>query len=173
VLSLPSRPSSRIQLPFSYLMVDCIFEINWSSIRISQFGDLPITSSCSSFLQILKSRRLRKEKFGENLHNIWVLKVVWWEDLELQFERNVGTSLRSWVLRIFVLVLIVYQVGDNVGFTDIYQEGVPDDYRSLKLSESPVSLPEVLDFVLSVEGVALDKELTALVVVAATHHWVD
>ena len=84
-----------------------------------------------------------------------------------------GTSLRSWVLRIFVLVLIVYQVGDNVGFTDIYQEAVPDDYRSLKLSESPVSLPEVLDFVLSVEGIALDKELTALVVVAATHHWVD
>jgi len=106
-------------------------------------------------------------------NNIWVLKVVWWEDLELQFEWDVRAPLRSRVLRILVLILIVYQVGDNVGLSDVYQKRVSDDYGALELCESTVAFPEIFDFILSVQWVALDEELAALVVVAAAHHRVD
>tara|TARA_B110000285_G_scaffold169177_1_gene189260 strand:+ start:151 stop:510 length:360 start_codon:yes stop_codon:yes gene_type:complete len=119
---------------------------------MSQFGDLPITNSCSSFLQILKIKiKVSFPKcISSYLHNIWVLKVVWWEDLELQFEWDVRAPLRSRVLRILVLILIVYQVRDNVGLSDVYQKRVSDDYGALELCESTVAFPEIFDFILSV-----------------------
>ena len=114
-----------------------------------------------------------KINVGKYLHNVWVLKVVWWEDLELEFEWDMRASLRPWILRIFVLVLIVYQVWDNVGLADIDQEGVSDDYGALKFGKSTVSFSQIFDFILSIQRITLDEELTTLVVVATAHHRVD
>lgn len=82
-------------------------------------------------------------------------------------------SLRPWILRIFVLVLIVYQVWDNVGLADIDQEWVSDDYGALKLGKSTVSFSQIFDFILSIQRITLDEELTPLMVVSSAHHRVD
>ena len=80
--------------------------------------------------------------------------------------------LGSRVLRILVLILIVYQVRDNVGLSDVYQKRVSDDYRALELRKSTVAFTKIFDFILSVKRVTLNVKLATLVIIASAHHGV-
>jgi hypothetical protein len=62
----------------------------------------------------------------------------------------VRAPLGSRVLRILVLILIVYQVRDNVGLSDVYQKRVSDDYGALELRKSTVAFTKIFDFILSI-----------------------
>lgn len=60
-----------------------------------------------------------------HLHDVRVLKVVWWENLQLQFVRDVLTvSIRS--LALLRVLLVVDQVRDNITLADIDQKAVSD-----------------------------------------------
>ena len=82
------------------------------------------------------------------------------------------SSLAWWVLGVFIVVLIINQVRNNVGFSDVDQKTVSDDNGPLQLGKGSIAFAQVLDFVLPVKWITLDEKLTTLVVVAATHHWV-
>lgn len=84
-----------------------------------------------------------------------------------------STSSLTWrILRIFIVILIIDQVRNNIGFSDVDQKTVSYNNGSLKLSEGTIPFSKILDLVLSVKGVTLDEELATLVVVATTHHGV-
>lgn len=104
------------------------------------------------------------------LHNVWVLKIVRWEDLQLELVRDVVAS--SSALRVFVVVLVVDEVSHHIGLSDVYQERVSDNDGALQLGERTVSLAQVSDLVLSVDRFELDVKLATLVVVASTAHQV-
>lgn len=108
------------------------------------------------------------------LQNIWVLKIVWWEYLQLQFVWHLISALAVLVLRIFIIVLIVDQICNDVRFTDVNEEAVSDNDGSLKLGESTISFSKVSNLVHLIEWIKLNVELSTLVVVATTtHHWVN
>lgn len=110
----------------------------------------------------------RKNQFSRHvyLHNIWALKVVRWEYLQFELVWNViGTSLR--------LVLIIDQVGNHIGLPDVDQETISDNYGSLQLRKGTISFSKVTDFVLSVQQIKLNVKLSALMIVAASHHGID
>ena len=79
------------------------------------------------------------------LHNVWTLKVVWWENLQLQFVWNmpmIRTALR--------FILIVYKVGDDIRLAYVDQKAVADDYRSLQLGKCSITFSKISNFVLAV-----------------------
>ena len=102
------------------------------------------------------------------LHNIWVLKVVRREYLQLELVRDM--TLVHAALRI---ILIWYQVGDNIGLANIDQKAISDNYGTLELGKSSVAFSEVPYSVLSVQRIELNVKLSALVIVASTHHRIN
>jgi hypothetical protein len=68
--------------------------------------------------------------------------------------------------------LIINQVRNNVGFSNVDQKTVSNDNGPLQLGKGSIAFAQVLDFVLPVKWITLNEKLTSLVVVAATHHWV-
>jgi hypothetical protein len=133
---------------------------------MSQFGDRPITNSYCSFWQILH----KLVKAIVYLHNVWVLKIVGWEDLQLQLVRDVMASGSA--LRVFVVVRVVDEVSHNIRLSDVYQKRVSDNDRALQLGERTVSFAQISDLVLSFNWFELDVKLATLVVVASTAHQV-
>ena len=77
-----------------------------------------------------------------------------------------------WILRVFINILIINQIRNNVWFSDVYQKTVSNNYWTLKFGKSTVSFTQVFDFVLPVEWVTLDVELSTLMVVTTSHHWI-
>jgi hypothetical protein len=57
---------------------------------------------------------------------VWIFEIVRRENLEFELIRNVAAAVAV-VLRVFVIVLIVDQVGYHVRFTYVNQEAVTDD----------------------------------------------
>lgn len=82
------------------------------------------------------------------------------------------SSLTWWVLRIFIVILIIDQVRNYVALSDVDQKTVSDDNWALELGKCSIALTQVLDLILSIKWIALDEKLTALVVVSTTHHWI-
>ena len=80
------------------------------------------------------------------------------------------SSLAWWILGVFIIILVVNQVRNNVRLSNIDKKTVSDNDGALQLGEGAVALAKVLYFVLPVEWVALNVELSSLVVVAAAHH---
>lgn len=80
------------------------------------------------------------------------------------------SSLTWWILRIFIVILIIDQVRNNIGFSDVDQKTVSNNDGSLKFGECSITFSKILDLVLSIKWVALDEKLAALVVVTTTHH---
>lgn len=106
------------------------------------------------------------------LHDVGVLKVVWWEDLQLKLVGDVLT-VNGRSLALLRVLLVVDQVGDHVALADVDQETVSDDDGTVQLGKGAIALAQVLDLVLAVDRVELDEELSSLVVVGrATHHGV-
>jgi len=151
-------------------MEDCIFEISWSSILMSQLGDLPMTSSCCSFWQILKFKMVRIFQIEVNLHDVWVFKIIWREDLQLKFIWN-RPSIH--VVGILVVILVADEISNDIWLSDVNQEAVANDNWTLQLCEGAISFTEISDFVLTVHRLKLDVELATLMVVAASHHRVN
>ena len=75
------------------------------------------------------------------------------------------------VLHLLAIVLVVDEVRDDIGLSDVDEEAVSNDDGAVKLGKGAIALSKVLDLVLSIDGVELNVELSALVVVGrATHH---
>ena len=68
------------------------------------------------------------------LHDVWVIQVVWREDLEFKF-----SFAGPVVARLVLVFLVLHQVGDYVGLTDVYQKAVTNLNWVLKLSKSAIA----------------------------------
>lgn len=77
------------------------------------------------------------------------------------------------VRTILRLVLVVDQVRNHVGFTDVDKEAISDDDMTLQFGEGTIAFTEVTDLVEAVEWIELDIKLPTLVIVSTAHHRVD
>ena len=100
------------------------------------------------------------------LHDIWTLKVVWWEYLQFELVWNVSLCT---ILR---LILIIDQIWNYIRFSNVYKEAIPYDNWPLQFSKGTISLTQITDFVQSVKWVELNIKLPTLMVVSTTHHWI-
>jgi len=73
-------------------------------------------------------------------------------------------------LGVFIVILIINQVRNNVTFSDVDQKTVSYNNGPLQLGKGSIAFAQVLDFVLPVKWITLDEKLATLVVVAAAHH---
>lgn len=81
-----------------------------------------------------------------------------------------ASSLTCRSLWIFIIILITDEVWNNIGLSNIDQKTVSNDNRALQFCKGSIPLSQILYFVLSIEWVALNEKLSALVVVTAAHH---
>lgn len=77
------------------------------------------------------------------------------------------------MLRFFHFFLVVDQVGDYIWLSDIDKETITYNNRTRKFSESSIALAEVSDLILSIDWVELNVELSARMVGATAHHWIN
>ena len=82
------------------------------------------------------------------------------------------SSLAWWVLGVFIVILIINQVRNNVTLSDVDQKTISYNDGPLQLCKGSIAFAQVLDFVLPIKWITLDEKLTTLVVVAAAHHGV-
>ena len=82
------------------------------------------------------------------------------------------SSLAWWILGIFIVILIIDQVRNNVALSNVDQKTVSNYDRALEFGKRSIPLTQVLDLILPIKGVTLDVKLAALVVIPSAHHGV-
>ena len=70
------------------------------------------------------------------------------------------------------LILIIDQIWNNIGFADIDQKAVSYNDRPLQFSKGTVSFSQVTNFIEPIQWIELNIELSTLMVISATHHWI-
>ena len=128
--------------------------------------------------QVLTGRFGKDYKKGEKikekyLHYVRVFKVVGRENLQFKLVWYGVVFLAGVVLRFFHFFLVVDQVGDYIRLSNINKETITYNNRSRKFGESSIALAEVSDLILSIDWVELNVELSARMIGASAHHWIN